>query len=396
MPVHADDAAGVTVLGTAAGEAVGIAGTPAASAVDDTGKAAGTAEVFIDLSIPELPMGPFLDDILGPAYRGVKTVIPQKPFLFLPLKKVFIDLSIPELPMGPFLDDILGPAYRGVKTVIPQKPFLFLPLKKVRGDQGEREESSQLTEEDALSIAASWGETAFPIEMEVGGEPELSAEAEPSSEVASEASVPPLSSSTSALMGRAATFLQVPWMAAAEPCQSVFWTQATTSCRQPFPTFPDIMEEVPSSWDHPAFVPSVLKQALQLTSLEGMEKLGISPSRLHLHLGQGSAGGGLPKNPVCPNPQCRVTGTHLRRAYAVEARVTRLANTAGILTAYLDGILREASLPEPVALELRLLSAMLLQISGLQGQALGRSLASLIVAHRQLWLSQASKGPRCG
>ncbi|MGH0186159.1 UNVERIFIED_CONTAM: hypothetical protein FKN15_020412 [Acipenser sinensis] len=40
-------------------------------------------------------------------------------------------------------------------------------------------------------------------------------------------------------------------------------------------------------------------------------------------------------------------------------------------------------------MELHLLSSTLLQISGLQGQALGRSLASLIVAHRQLWLSQA-------
>ncbi|MGH0125946.1 UNVERIFIED_CONTAM: hypothetical protein FKN15_025166 [Acipenser sinensis] len=40
-------------------------------------------------------------------------------------------------------------------------------------------------------------------------------------------------------------------------------------------------------------------------------------------------------------------------------------------------------------MELRLPSSTLLQISGLQGQALGRSLASLIVARRQLWLSQA-------
>ncbi|MGH0145360.1 UNVERIFIED_CONTAM: hypothetical protein FKN15_021117 [Acipenser sinensis] len=56
---------------------------------------------------------------------------------------------------------------------------------------------------------------------------------------------------------------------------------------------------------------------------------------------------------------------------------------------YLDGVLRETPLPEPVASELRLLSNTLLQISGLQGQALGRSLAGLIVAHRQLWLSQA-------
>ncbi|MGH0124300.1 UNVERIFIED_CONTAM: hypothetical protein FKN15_066017 [Acipenser sinensis] len=60
-----------------------------------------------------------------------------------------------------------------------------------------------------------------------------------------------------------------------------------------------------------------------------------------------------------------------------------------MLTAYMDGVLCEALLPEPVATELRLLSSMLLQILGLQGQAFGRSLAILIVVHRQLWLSQA-------
>ncbi|MGH0124809.1 UNVERIFIED_CONTAM: hypothetical protein FKN15_020044 [Acipenser sinensis] len=79
----------------------------------------------------------------------------------------------------------------------------------------------------------------------------------------------------------------------------------------------------------------------------------------------------------------------LQRAYAAEAQATRLANAASVLTAHLDCVLREAPIPEPVAAELRLLSSTLLQISGLQGQALDRSLDSLIVAHRQLWLSQA-------
>ncbi|MGH0137832.1 UNVERIFIED_CONTAM: hypothetical protein FKN15_038396 [Acipenser sinensis] len=62
---------------------------------------------------------------------------------------------------------------------------------------------------------------------------------------------------------------------------------------------------------------------------------------------------------------------------------------AGLLTAYLDGILHLAPLPEPVASKLRLVSGTLLLISGFQGQALGRSLAGLIVACRQLLLSQA-------
>ncbi|MGH0152344.1 UNVERIFIED_CONTAM: hypothetical protein FKN15_022139 [Acipenser sinensis] len=44
MPVCAGDATGVTVLGTAAGEAVGMTGTPAAAVGGDTGKVAGTAK----------------------------------------------------------------------------------------------------------------------------------------------------------------------------------------------------------------------------------------------------------------------------------------------------------------------------------------------------------------
>ncbi|MBN3285990.1 NDUB6 dehydrogenase, partial [Polyodon spathula] len=44
--------------------------------------------------------------------------------------------------------------------------------------------------------------------------------------------------------------------------------------------------------------------------------------------------------------------THVRRAYVAGAKSTHLANTFSMLTAYLDGILCDALLPEPVALEL--------------------------------------------
>ncbi|MGH0161436.1 UNVERIFIED_CONTAM: hypothetical protein FKN15_064024 [Acipenser sinensis] len=243
---------------------------------------------------------------------------------------------------------------------LPAVPYPPSP----RGDQSKWEALSQMAEEDALSIAASWGESSFPTEMEEGGEPELSAEAQPSSEVVLEASVPPLSSSTSALMGHAATFLQVLWTTAAEK-------QAVAPRPQP-----------------PARSPSQLPRFHG----GGMEKLGLagfpSVDSTIAALVKAPPVGGLPKDPVCPNPQYRVTETHLKRAYAAEEQVTHLANTAGILTTYMDSILREAPLPEPMATELRLLSGTLLQISGLQGQALGRSLASLIVAPRQLWLSR--------
>ncbi|MGH0149373.1 UNVERIFIED_CONTAM: hypothetical protein FKN15_016563 [Acipenser sinensis] len=149
--------------------------------------------------------------------------------------------------------------------MLPQVPYPPFP----RGDQGEREEASQLAHEYTRSISASWVGTSFSSGIEAGGEPEPPAEAEPGFEVASEASVPPLSSSTLALMER-------PWTPVAEPRRSVFRTQATASRPQILPAFPDFMEEVRTSWDRPASAPSVLKQAAQLASLEGVEKLGLA------------------------------------------------------------------------------------------------------------------------
>ncbi|MGH0123301.1 UNVERIFIED_CONTAM: hypothetical protein FKN15_056956 [Acipenser sinensis] len=125
-------------------------------------------------------------------------------------------------------------------------------------------------------------------------------------------------------MGRAATFLQVPWTATAEPRRSLFRTQPIAHHQQPFPAFSDFMEEVRSSWDRPVSAPSVLKQASQLASLEAAEKLGLAGFPLVdstiAALVKALPAGGLPKDPVCPNPHCRVMETHLRRAYAAEAQ----------------------------------------------------------------------------
>ncbi|MGH0123178.1 UNVERIFIED_CONTAM: hypothetical protein FKN15_013682 [Acipenser sinensis] len=56
------------------------------------------------------------------------------------------------------------------------------------------------------------------------------------------------------------------------------------------------------------------------------------------------------------------------------------------IMAFWDGDSLEQQETEPIVSELRLVSGMLLQISGFQGQDLGRSLAGLVVVRRQLWL----------
>ncbi|MGH0175931.1 UNVERIFIED_CONTAM: hypothetical protein FKN15_003372 [Acipenser sinensis] len=155
-----------------------------------------------------------------------------------------------------------------------------------------------------------------------------------------------------------------------------------------FPAFPDFMEDVCFSWDCPASGRRVLKQATPLASLQGVEMLGLMGfppvDSTIVALVKALPVSGLARDLVCPNSQCRVTETHLKREYSAEAQASRMSNTSSVLTAYMDGVLRKALLPEPVATELYLLSSTLLQITGLQGQALGWSLASLIVTRRQL------------
>ncbi|MGH0160264.1 UNVERIFIED_CONTAM: hypothetical protein FKN15_058952 [Acipenser sinensis] len=94
---------------------------------------------------------------------------------------------------------------RRCQSILPQVQYPPTP----RGYQGEQEEAPQMAQEDTLSIAPSWDSVSFSSGMEVGGELEPPAEEEPSFEVASEASAPPRSDSTSALMGRAAAFVQM-------------------------------------------------------------------------------------------------------------------------------------------------------------------------------------------
>ncbi|MGH0129814.1 UNVERIFIED_CONTAM: hypothetical protein FKN15_047167 [Acipenser sinensis] len=146
------------------------------------------------------------------------------------------------------------------------------------------------------------------------------------------------------------------------------------------------------NWLNPASAPSVSKSAATLASMEGEEAIELAQlppvDSTIVALVRAPPVGGLCKDPVCHNGQCRIMEAHRKKAYVAEVQVTCLANTGGFLMAYLDGVLRSVALPEPLASELCTVSDTLLQILGFQGQALGRSLAGLMVVRCQLWPSQ--------
>ncbi|MGH0129197.1 UNVERIFIED_CONTAM: hypothetical protein FKN15_037637 [Acipenser sinensis] len=195
-----------------------------------------------------------------------------------------------------------------------------------RGDQGGWEEASQLVQEDTLSIATSGEGASFSSDMQPSCR-------SPGRQQQNHAS--PCSGRRQWLITLKSSW--TPWRRYAPP---------------------GIIR------------PQVLKQVALLDYLEGAEKLGLAGflpvDSTIAALVKAQPVDGLPRDPACPNPQCRVTEMHLKRAYAAEAQTTRLSNTEMVLTAYMDRLLNEALLTEPVTTELRLLSSTLLQISGLQ------------------------------
>ncbi|MGH0129841.1 UNVERIFIED_CONTAM: hypothetical protein FKN15_041268 [Acipenser sinensis] len=101
----------------------------------------------------------------------------------------------------------------------------------------------------------------------------------------------------------------------------------------------------------------------------------------------------LSKDAACPNKQCRVTEVILKKAYTASAFSARLGSYNSIRVAYqahlIWAIAETNKLLSHQLDDLRLISRNLLRLSKLCGQAIGRNLAALVAAHRQLWLSQA-------
>ncbi|MGH0183057.1 UNVERIFIED_CONTAM: hypothetical protein FKN15_011144 [Acipenser sinensis] len=99
---------------------------------------------------------------------------------------------------------------------------------------------------------------------------------------------------------------------------------------------------------------------------------------------------GLVKDPACPNKQCKTTEIHLKKGYLTATEAVRLSNVASLLSVYQASLVKD--LPEhpstSLRAELALVTQLLVKIAQLNARAQGRSIASLVAARRQLWLSQ--------
>ncbi|MGH0147720.1 UNVERIFIED_CONTAM: hypothetical protein FKN15_042362 [Acipenser sinensis] len=238
---------------------------------------------------------------------------------------------VPELPTGPIAGQLVVP---------PPVPH------------GQPQE---VWDVDAVSRDASDAEPLF----EEGTEPEVASQHSEQDDPEVLDTNDPMWS----VVERAARHLGVDWPVSEQTRRSLFeLPSAQPPQSRILPAFPDFIKEVQSTWGAPASSPVTSRKASAFT-MHGASEAG----------------------------QCRITEAHLKKVYAAATEAVRLSNVASLLTVYQAALLRDLPECPSVALrtELGAIAQLLVKLAQLNARAQGRSIASLVVARRRLWLSQA-------
>ncbi|MGH0126953.1 UNVERIFIED_CONTAM: hypothetical protein FKN15_000679 [Acipenser sinensis] len=218
------------------------------------------------------------------------------------------------------------------------------------------------------------------------------------------------------LVERATRHLGIEWQAVELPRRSLFESPSVRSpLPRTLPAFPDFIKEVQSTCGAPASSPGTSRKASAF-AMQGASEAGLASfppvdaafaalvktltlsglsfppvDAAFAALVKTPTLSGLVKDPACPNKQCRTTEIHLKKGYLAATEAVKLSNVASLLTVYQASLIRD--LPEHLSpslkAELALVAQFLVKIAQLNARAQGRSIASLVVARRQLWLSQA-------
>ncbi|MGH0136884.1 UNVERIFIED_CONTAM: hypothetical protein FKN15_019561 [Acipenser sinensis] len=193
------------------------------------------------------------------------------------------------------------------------------------------------------------------------------------------------------LVERATRHLGIEWQAMELPRLSLFESPSVRSPQpRTLPAFPDFIKKVQSTWGAPATSPATSQKASAFAML-GASEAGLASfppvDAAFAALGRKPKLLGLAKDPACPNRQCRTMEVHLKKGYSAASEAVTLAN---LLSVYQASLVKD--LPEHLSVSLRaelaLVTQLLVKIAQLNARAQGRSIASLVVARRQLWLSQ--------
>ncbi len=162
----------------------------------------------------------------------------------------------------------------------------------------------------------------------------------------------------------------------------------------PSPFFPEVHDELTRSWRSPYSARLRTSASSALTMIDGAEEKGYErmpqlDESVAAHLCPPTAIGWKAKASH-PSKPCRTTSALAGRSYASAGQAASALHSMAVLQVYQAKLLSavDESEPDPATLrELRSATDLALRATKTTAQAIGRSMASLVVLERHLWLT---------
>ncbi len=164
--------------------------------------------------------------------------------------------------------------------------------------------------------------------------------------------------------------------------------------QRPSPFFPEVHDELTRSWHSPYSARLRTSASSALTTVDGAEEKGYErmpqlDESVAAHLCPPTAIGWKAKASH-PSKPCRTTSALAGRSYASAGQAASALHSMAVLQVYQAKLLSaiDESEPDPATLrELRSATDLALRATKTTAQAIGRSMASLVVLERHLWLT---------
>ncbi len=164
--------------------------------------------------------------------------------------------------------------------------------------------------------------------------------------------------------------------------------------QRPSPFFPEVHDELTRSWRSPYSARLRTSASSALTTIDGAEEKGYErmpqlDESVAAHLCPPTAIGWKAKANH-PSKPCRTTSVLAGRSYASAGQAASALHSMAVLQVYQAKLLSaiDESEPDPATLrELRSATDLALRATKTTAQAIGRSMASLVVLERHLWLT---------
>lgn len=200
------------------------------------------------------------------------------------------------------------------------------------------------------------------------------------------------------ILSKAVEELHLEWAPPEEPTRSRLDEWYLPGRRQaprqrPAPFFPEVHDELTKSWRAP-YSARLRTSSAALSSVDGSQEKGYEQlppldEAVAAHLCPPAAVGWKNKRAL-PSKPCRTTSAMAGRAYTSAGQAASSLHTMAILQVFQAKLLRsldESSSSEPAFRDLRSATDLALRATKATAQAIGRSMANLVVLERHLWLN---------